>query len=184
MGIYQIGTVTDSHHLTLNQTVPMAGTVTYQVVSIFGTTYTTLASIFTIIVENAAFIASTETFSAIINTTVPVLLSGVADPLEYANGINDDGDDLGDRWTAVAGPPSGGRIAYVNPTAANGPIQILQASLNTSDQLYNKRYTWIDARINLQSGYLALEAQSVSQRIATQAQVFNQLIKLLTVQGS
>ena len=72
MGIYQIGTVTDAHDLALNQSFPLAGTVTYQVVSIFGTTFKTLHSIFTIIIENFAFVASTEAFQTIVDATVPV----------------------------------------------------------------------------------------------------------------
>lgn len=177
MGVYQIGTVTSSHVLTLNQSVPVAGNVTYQVVSIFGTTFTTLQSIFTILTANAAFVASTETFQTLLTTTVPVLLSGSPDPLEYANGIEDSGDDLGNRYTVVTG-----RLSYLN--GSSSPQSIIEGSLNSSDQLYAKRFTWINERINLQTGLLVLEQTAVAQRIAAQQQVFNQLIMLLTLQGS
>jgi hypothetical protein len=177
MGVYQIGTVVDSHHLTLNQSVPTAGTVTYEVVSLFGTTYTTLNSIFSILIANEAFIPLTQAFQTILITSVPVLLSGVTDPAEYANGIGDTADDLGSRYSVALN-----RLTYV--TGPTGPIPIITAALNATDQLYNKRYVWIDARINLQTGLLVLEQTAVAQRIAQQAQVFNQLIKLLTVQGS
>lgn len=177
MQVYQIGTVVDSHHITVNQPFPAVGTVTYEIVSIFGTTYTTLNTIFTILIQNAIFIPSTQAFQPVLTTLVPVQYLGVVDASAYANGIENTGDDLGNRYLVVSA-----RLLYV--TGPTGPIGIITTALNSSDQFYNKRYVWIDARIDLQSGLLVLEQTAVAQRIATQTQVFNQLIKLLTVQGS
>jgi hypothetical protein len=153
--------------------------VTYEIVSYFGTTFSTLQSLFTILTTNAIFVPSTTAFQTLLNSSVPVLLNGAIDPDEYANGIEDSGDDLGNRYTVVSN-----RQAYLSPTNATGPISIIEESLNSSDQLYAKRYTWIDARINQQTGYLVLEQQAAATRLQTQENVYKQLIKLLTIEGS
>jgi hypothetical protein len=54
--------------------------------------------------------------------------------------------------------------------------------LNNTDALYDKRYVWIDARINLESGLVVQQATAVVNRIKNQAAIYNQLVKLLAVQ--
>jgi hypothetical protein len=78
------------------------------------------------------------------------------------------------------------RLAAVNSqiTAVAGNILLVEKILQSSDDLYDKRYTWIDARIDLATGYLVQEVQAVTTRINTQIQVYNQLTKLLAVEGS
>lgn len=66
----------------------------------------------------------------------------------------------------------------------NGPIGKIQNVLASTDRLYDKRFTWIDARINLQTGILVGETRAIQARIQAQADVLKQLTKLLAVEGS
>jgi hypothetical protein len=193
MGVYGIGTVVGPTVLTLTFVTPAVGFAAtmsglkYKVVSQFGTSLATLQGIFTILSSNAAFIIATTTFQDLITTTVPVLIDGVPATalnggLIYANGINDLVDDLGNRNGLVNSQT--GRLSYLDPTNPDGPVSIIETALNTTDQLYAYRYAWINARINLQSGYLVLLNLAIASRTATQVSIFNSLIQLLTVQGS
>ncbi len=177
-GIYAVANVIDSHHLMVTPVFPTSGTITYEVVSVFGISTTTLQNIFTIFAANSAFITSTQDFQTLLASTVPVQISGTVDPDIYANGLNDGADDLGNRYTAT-----NGRINYIQNNST-GPIAYIEQALSASDNLYAKRYSWINARINLQSGYLILKNTSIGQVATNQATIFNQLIQLLTIQSS
>jgi len=184
MGVYGIGTVTDPNDLTLTFPGTETGwpvstsSLKYRIVTQFGTSLTTLQGIFSILEANAAFIIATNTFLALLQDSIAV----ASDSHATANGINDLQDDLGNRYALVNSTT--GRLAFLDPTNSSGPVGIIQAALNTTDQLYAYRYAWINARINLQSGYLVQLNQAVTNRIATQASIINSLIQLLTVQGS
>jgi hypothetical protein len=188
-GVYAIATVVDAHNLMVTPAFPTAGTITYEVVSQFGMTTKTLQSIFSIFASNSTFIQQTQAFQALLATpfvppytdtgNVPVLIGGVVDTSVYANGLNDINDDLGDRYTQV-----NTRLGYLQPSNSSGAVAIITGALASSDNLYAKRYSWINARINLQSGYLVLENTALATVAANQDAIFNQLIQLLTVQGS
>jgi hypothetical protein len=174
-GIYGIGNVT-AHQITIATTFPLAGAVTYQIVKAFGVSLATLQAIFGILGQNATFLTQTQAFQPVLNTQVPVLLSGVPDPAEFAIGLQT--ADLDTRSAQVQA-----RLTYLADPGV-GPRAILQSALASSERLYDKRFTWIDARINLQSGYLVLQQTAAANRVKQQQDVFNQLIKLLTVEGS
>ena len=188
MGVYGIGTVTSANVLTLTFVTPAVGfaatttSLKYSVVTQFGTSLGTLQNIFSIIEANATFIIATTTFLNLLQASVDVQFNGSVDSGAIANGINDLSDDLGNRYAGVNDVT--GRLAYLDPTKASGPVSIIETALNTTDQLYAYRYAWINARINLASGYLVLLNSAVTTRIATQASILNSLIQLLTVQGS
>lgn len=191
-GVYAVATVVDNHHLMVTPAFPAAGTVTYEIVSVFGISTKTLQSIFGILAANAAFVTSIGNFQALLASpssppyngtgNVGVLISGTTDPDTYANGLNDAQDDLGNRYNAV-GPVPGGRINYLQDQSM-GPIALIGTALSSGDNLNAKRYSWINARINLQSGYLILKNTSIAQVSVNQANIFNQLIQLLTIQSS
>jgi len=50
------------------------------------------------------------------------------------------------------------------------------------DKLYDKRFVWVDARINLEKGILVSQKRAVQDRIKAQAETLKQLTKLLAVQ--
>jgi hypothetical protein len=175
-GVYQIASITDAHDLVTQQ--PFGSTtasLAYVIVSAFGCGYPTMQALYTILTANTTFVSSTTTWASLIAATTVAV---VGDSGAYANSLLVQMSDITSRQSVVSG-----RISYLT-NAGTGPIAIIEASLNSSDQLYNKRYVWIDARIDLQTGLLVLEQTAVAQRIAQQAQLFNQLIKLLSVEGS
>jgi hypothetical protein len=185
MGIYQVVSVVDSHHLMVSPAFPVAGTVSYEVDTVFGISTATLQNLFTILATNQTFVTSTETFQTTISTpsgppytdtgNVPVLINGSVDTSIYANGLNTAADDLGERNTVVTD-----RIMYIQ-NQSTGPIAYIEGALATNDNLYAMRYSWINARINLQTGYLILQNQAAGQVGINQAAIFNQLIQLLTI---
>ena len=56
--------------------------------------------------------------------------------------------------------------------------------LTSSEALYDKRYVWIDARINLEKGLLVRQELATKERIKAQAEALKQLTKLLAVEVS
>lgn len=175
MGMYQIATVVDAHNLNLVQAAPTAGTVTYEIVKIFGVSFKSLNKLFTVLAQNITFVANTQSFHTVLSTAVPVLEG----PGEFADGLSTTGDDLTARYGQVTG-----RLGFLATTNAASPVTIIQGILKSADQLYKKRYSWIDARINLQSGTVVLLSQAAGARIQAQEQVILKLIQLLTVQAS
>jgi len=77
--------------------------------------------------------------------------------------------DLGARYTAITDPNT-------------GPVSLVEAIVKTRDKLYDKRYAWIDARTNVQTGSLYVIQRAVSDRIAATAKLYNDLLKILSVQ--
>ncbi len=178
-GVYAIATVVSDHVLMVTPTFPASGTITYEIVSVFGISTLTLQNIFSIFAANASFVQQTEAFQTLISTTVPVQLNGVVQSDTYANGINGANDDLNNRYTDVEN-----RLDFIGPTNATGVQTYIGAALSTTDDLYAMRYSWINARINLQSGYLILKNTAAAQVAVNQAATFNQLIQLLTIRNS
>jgi hypothetical protein len=66
------------------------------------------------------------------------------------------------------------------------PTDILTVEniLANTDRLYDTRWTWVDARINLESGLTVQQATATANRVKDQANIYKQLIKLLAVEGS
>jgi hypothetical protein len=176
-GVYAIASVDSATQLTVSTPFPGTGSaISYQVVSAFGTSIATLQDIMGILAAIPSVTAQAQAFQTLFNASVQVLLVGVPDTNAFARGYLT--TDLNTRSTQVQS-----RITYLTDTAT-GPISKITKALTGSDRLYDKRYTWIDARINLESGYLVQQTRAVTNRVKAQADVLNQLIKLLTVEGS
>jgi hypothetical protein len=62
-------------------------------------------------------------------------------------------------------------------------ISDIQEILGGTDRLYDKRYIWIDTRINLENGLLVRQETAVRNRLKAQAEALKQLTKLLAVGG-
>lgn len=74
------------------------------------------------------------------------------------------------------------REAVVNTRVATvASIRAQLDSLLSDEKLYDKRYAWIDSRINLESGLLAQQLMAVSARVKAQEEALKQLIKLLAI---
>jgi hypothetical protein len=174
-GIYQIASVTLPNTLTTTQNFVVAGATNYSIVSTFGLSYKTLSSVYSVLAENTAFVTATTTWQATINTIATV--SVLNDALAYANSNQLQPSDLTGRSTTVTS-----RQTFLKDPST-GPIALIENALTGTDKLYDARYTWIDARIDLATGLLILESQAVASRISAQADILNQLIKLLAVQS-
>jgi len=57
-------------------------------------------------------------------------------------------------------------------------ISKLTTVLASSDRLYDKRFTWIDSRINLETGTLVKQERSRQQRLKANAETLKQLTKM------
>lgn len=69
--------------------------------------------------------------------------------------------------------------ARLGAAGTSADIETLENILKGSDQLYDQRYTWISARIDLQDGLLVKQANAVANRVKAQAQAAAQMMKLL-----
>jgi hypothetical protein len=61
-------------------------------------------------------------------------------------------------------------------------ITKITATLATIDRLYDYRYTWIDTRINLETGIIVKKQRAIVNRIKAQQDILNSMLKLLAVQ--
>lgn len=171
IGIYQVASITDAHNLTTQQAFAATGSILYVVVSAFGCSFPTMQSLYGILTTNTEFTDETVSW-------VTLLVTGVAvagDAGAHANGVLP--TDVSNRLATVTG-----RITYLNDANA-GPIATIENALSGTEKLYDKRYAWINGRLNVQTGFLASEALAVTNRIAAQANIVQQLLMLLAVQG-
>jgi hypothetical protein len=63
--------------------------------------------------------------------------------------------------------------------ASGGYIASLSGIMTSGDRLYDQRYSWIDARINLETGILVKKERALENRLKAQEEILNQLLKLL-----
>lgn len=166
-GFYKIQSVDTQTSLTIEGSFPSNLTgVTFRIVSSIGLTADPLNEVLGAALSSEGFETSTNAFYNIVNT--PVAVAG--DPGAFAVRLVT--SDLDTRETAVAG-----RVSQI-PTDVTG----IESELSAGDRLYDKRYVWIDARINLEKGILVMKDRAVANRIKAQQDVLKQLTKLLSVQ--
>lgn len=175
-GIYGIASVASETSLTL--TTPVGGadaSAFYRVVSTFGLGVDAAADIFAQLAAVDDFIPTTQAFTTLVATGVQVVKPGpVVDANAYAAVWLP--MDLDAREVVITP-----RVTSLSDTTT-GPTAKIENILSASEKLYDKRYVWIDARINLETGILTRKAQAVTNRISAQANLINQLTKLLSVQ--
>jgi hypothetical protein len=167
-GFYSITDIPTATTLTLDVTIPTATGISYRIVTLFGAAKQSILDMFGIYQSINTFLTQTEAFLTLATTSV----GDLSDPNAWTRGYLT--VDITTRLAAV--------IAQIGHVTDN--IALVEKILQSSDALYDKRYTWIDARIDLSTGYIVQEGQAVATRINTQIQVFNQLTKLLAVEGS
>jgi len=175
-GFYQVTGVT-STTLTVATSFTTPASVSYRVVRPFGVTQgKTFSDLFTILQNVETFVASYAAFLAEVTSTVPVVVPGnTVDPNMFANAIVP--ADVSARATLISNRLS----SLSNPS---GPITLTQNVLKSSEKLYDKRWAWIDARVNLASGFLPMEVQARSTRLKNQRDLVNHLYKVLSTQGN
>lgn len=176
-GIYPIAQVMGTT-LTVDPSTPFVGigAVSFRVVSSFGVSKKSLLDLYAAKVMGPAFSASATLFSGMLSSpwlvSTPTFPSG--DGNYYVRRVQS--SDYATREAAVVA-----RQAYlVDPS---GFVATLERVLATADRLYDKRYTWIDARINLEKGILVKQTRAVANRLKAQAETVKQLLKLLAVES-
>lgn len=174
-GIFQIAAVMSETMLTTTTAFPAPDpSAGYRIVSVSGTGTTTLSDLVGILLSIDAFVAQTQAFLTLVSTQVQVVQPGpVIDANAFA--VATLSTDLDARFAVDSV-----RQTYLSDPA-DGPIAKITNTLSGSERLFDKRFTWIDARINLGSGILVKKTRAISDRIQAQQDVVNQLTKLLAV---
>ena len=83
--------------------------------------------------------------------------------------------DLNSRETDVLA-----RITAVDATSPGSDADTVSSVLSSGDRIYDQRFTWIDARINRQTGIIVKQSRAVVNRLKAQEDILKQLTKLLT----
>jgi hypothetical protein len=117
--------------------------------------------------ETAA--SNVASFEALVGATVPV----IGDAGAYAHGVLT--SDLDTREAQVTA-----RInAVVDP--GTGYVDTISSILASNDRLYDRRFVWIDARVNMEKGILPKRDRAILSREKTERETLKQLTKLLTL---
>lgn len=167
-GVYKVDSVTGPNDLNITATFPTTTTgVSYRIVHSEGLKLKALKDAFSALQTIDQAITDTNTFLSLITTGVTVL----ADPSAHATRTTK--SDLDNRSTQVSS-----RISDISDSS--GPAAKIKAVLASSGKLYDKRYVWIDARINLEKGILPKQERAVSDRLKAMKDILKQLTKLET----
>lgn len=171
-GIYKLdpaGTITTTTLPVLDDTFPAtASGLSYRIVRPESMAKTGLQTVFAELDDLDTIIADVTAFRTLITTAISVM--GDAGAFARATLIS----DLDARDAEVTA-----RITDLEDTA-NGPAAQISAVMSSTDRLYDKRYTWIDARINQRTGILVKKDRAVTNRLDQQEETLKQLTKLLT----
>lgn len=172
-GVYQINDVTSPTTLEVDQTFPdTASGIAYKVGRPYGASFTALETVMDTLRLADEFVTQTMAFFTLLLTPVDVVVTGGGtDPDAFARATRTQDLNLreavvGFRQTDLANP--------------SGPKEDIVQVLS-SDLLYDKRYAWLDARINRQTGLLTQKSLAVQQRLEAQAQAVLQMVKLLSM---
>jgi hypothetical protein len=171
-GIYQVDTVTSPTTLDIVGTFPDSGAgISYRIVETLGAGFLTLEGVYRVLSEVDQALLDVTAFRTLVTTLVSV----VGDSGAYAVRVVT--TDLLARLNEITIR----RDQLINADPAIGSIVALEVALASGDRWYDKRYTWIDTRINLETGILVKKDRAVENRIKAQMEALMQLIKLLTV---
>ena len=78
--------------------------------------------------------------------------------------------------------PSRYSSVIARQAAVTNALALVSSIMSSGDRLYDKRYVWIDARINLETGILVKATTSLADRIKANRIILNSMLKLLAVQ--
>lgn len=165
-GVYRLQSVDTDESLTIVGSFPISATdIEFRVVSTLGLSAESLSELLNVLHETEVFLASSLAALSLLTSAVPV--SG----------------DAGAHATRLLGTSliarEGAIISRISQ--ASSAIDVLTNELAYGDKLYDKRYVWIDSRINLTGGILTKRERAVLNRHKAQQEVLAQLTKLLSV---
>ena len=168
-GVYQVASVTSPTTLDITETFPAtASGISYRIVKSDGLVLKALQDAFSVLADIDAFITSTTGFRSIVTTLVSVVGdAGAFGTRLLVADLNARELDVSDRISDLADPSA-------------GPPAVISSVLSSSGKLYDKRFVWIDARVNLTSGILPKKERSVTERLKAAKDIKKQLIKILS----
>jgi len=167
--VYQIKKVLDETHLETVEPFTSPGPVTYRLVSTFGISGESARTIYTLYKAIEVRRTEAQTFYNTLVATIAIA-----------------GDTTNSYATSLRDATLSARLIRVNSRLAEIPAAVtaIEDILVNVDQLYDKRYVWVDARINLEDGLLVRQDTAIKNRIKAQAEILKQLTKLLAVEGT
>jgi hypothetical protein len=175
-GVYPVATVTSAVQLTVVGSFPISGPVLYRIVSTYNLSRDGFTDLFSIYAAADDWTTATMTWLVAVMASMPVYVSSGLDPNIYANPLLT--PMVTNRKLALDA-----RVASV-ADLASGPIALVQKILQSRERLYDKRYTWIDGRINLDKGLRFMYARAQQNRIDAFQQQLNDLTKMLAMGAS
>jgi hypothetical protein len=155
-GLYVVASVTGPTTLDIDGTFPVGAVIQYRIVSVYGLSKPSLQDICCVLKKAQTFYAALNAFWVITNTVEPVVLPSGTDPNVFATRLLS--TDLVAWSSAVTD-----RETFLNDPNA-GALARVTNILATSEKLYDKRYTWIDARLNRKTGVTAKRDFSIADR--------------------
>jgi hypothetical protein len=164
-GVYRIVSILAATQLEV--ATPFPGTtsgISYQVRRTALVSEATLQDVFSVYVSALDALAAVQAWKTTSETTVPVNGDAQAHALGWFS------SDLTTR--ASAG------ITRLNDVVTN--TASLEGVLSAGDRLYDRRFVWIDARINQETGIVVRRTRATANRIKAQDETAKELIKLLT----
>lgn len=168
IGFYKVVGVNSATSLAIDDTFSAtASGLSYQAVKIDFLSKKTLEDVSQVLEDADTAWNDADSFYGFITSTIPV----DGDAGAYANPLFI--LELDSRVTQITN-----RIPQLD-FSTGGPA-ILSEALASGDQLYDKRYVWIDARTNLVKGILPLKERAVIDRRKARREVTKQLTKILS----
>lgn len=168
-GAYAIDSVTGANSLEVLSDNPFPDTTVvmdYRIVNSGGLSLKTLQDVQSVLASVDNAIVDTTAFLGLVTTTVSVLGDASAHALDWLL------TDLVSREAEITA-----RLAEIE-TAGTGAVDLLSSVMSSGDRLYDRRYVWIDARTNLETGILSKQERAVSKRIKAEANIVKQLTKV------
>jgi hypothetical protein len=167
-GVYQIQSVTSETTLVITGTFPVnTSGIVFRIVRTVNVSRGPLQSILDSVLAAEAFLATISPFQSLVTTLVAVA------------------GDSGARATRLLTTDLDAREAAIVIRQAQVATSVteIQEELTSVDRLYDTRFVWIDARINLATGVLAERDMARNRRVQNQIEVVNSLRKLLSVES-
>lgn len=165
MGLYPV-TASTPTTININGTFPVGGTVSFRVVSVFGFSKPGLSDVMCVLKLTEVLATSTVTFNTLVTTLLPVVALP-ADPLAFATGVTTD--------------LLNARKAELATRNTTGIIDTISGLMTSKEKLYDKRYIWIDARINRKNGQVAKLLASIADRLVKTTEQQTSLSKMAQI---
>lgn len=168
-GFYSVVAVTGPTQLKVSSSFPLSGPVTYRAVSAFGLSLDALTDTVTPLFAAEDTLTLVTSWQTQITPIAVVLPSGTA----FGTALQQ-ADVLGRQVVNT------NRLAYLSDPAT-GPSARFENVTGSRDRLYDMRFTWIDSRVNLESGVLYEISRSVERRNDNLVKTTQQLLRLISL---